>query len=486
MEGRNYIGIYISKYTATVVCLDSQSRDRKVAACFSVSVEESEGRNTEMLAGLIAQGCAEKIPGYQDCEVAVALDCAMFMQHKVHSAFNDIKQISQTIRFDTEEMLAADVSDFAIAFKIASSSQDGSELTVFTAQRKMLSEVIGALQSNNIDPVTIEPDVNCLSRLILKNYAPPETEQGGTLFAALSCRSGYFIVPKLSQAQKTSAMRTFLLGPYQDRNKLLAREIPLTTALLGGAKSINRLEVFDSIGSVNCQQLGEKLDVETRALDLVEIAGANTDRAANCDDIVDFAIAYGAALAHSEKAQNVNFRSDFMPYQGKKVRLQKTLKFLSISAAAFCLAVGLYFQMQLLQKNKYRSRLNDKLASQYSSVMLGKKLPAKNPAKELARELRRIKDVKSGQLSVTGKQSVSAKLTLLLDAFNKCAAQTKLQIDSISITAKNISVTGSTSSRKNTLKLFESIKKGKLQILQQNLDSKGGRDNFRISVMPRK
>jgi len=170
VDGQKYVGIYLSKDTATVVCLGSQGRDRKVLGCFSVSVEEAEGPDTyhgaTALAGLIARECAEKIPMYRDCEVAVALDCAMFMQHNVHSEFDDTKQIAATIRFDTEEALATDISDIAIAFKITSSDQAGSELAVFTAQRKILSDILLSLQSSNIDPVTIEPDINCLSRVI--------------------------------------------------------------------------------------------------------------------------------------------------------------------------------------------------------------------------------------------------------------------------------------------------------------------------------
>jgi hypothetical protein len=75
---------------------------------------------------------------------------------------------------------------------------------------------------------------------------------------------------------------------------------------------------------------------------------------------------------------------------------------------------------------------------------------------------------------------------MVLEAFNKCAAQTNLNIDSISITARTISITGDTSSRANTLQLFDAIRQSKLDILQQNLDAKGGRDNFSITVTPAK
>ncbi len=58
MESQNYLGIYISKDTATVVCLALIGRHEKVLGCFSVSVEEPEQAKLQVLAGLIARGCA--------------------------------------------------------------------------------------------------------------------------------------------------------------------------------------------------------------------------------------------------------------------------------------------------------------------------------------------------------------------------------------------------------------------------------------------
>ena len=479
MEGQHYLGIYLSKETATVVCLGLQGRDRNVLGCFSVSMEGQEERNQQVLARLIAEGCAERELEFS--EVAVALDCAMFMQHNVRSEFSEPKQIAATIRFDAEEAFSTDITDVAIAFKITSRDQSGSELTVFTAERKILSDVLLSLQSNNIDPVTIEPDINCLSRFILQNVSLPEDLY--SLFGMLSQRSGYFI--GFAGSQKTPAVRTFLVNPAQDRGDLLAREVPLTAALVGTGEPINYLRVFDSTDSVNYQQLSEKLGIEAASVDLAESAGTNPEVLADCADAVDFAIAYGAALAHLEKVQSVNFRNDFNPFQGKRVQLQKALKFASCSVSVLVLAVGLYFQLQLLHKNKYRSQLREKFEKQYSAVMLGEKPPAKSsPAKKLAGELRRIRDIEGGRLGATGEESMLAKLTLVLESFNKCASQTKLNVDKISITAKNIRIEGNTSSRSNTLKLFKAIK-DKLEILQYRYDLKGGRDNFTLTVVPK-
>ncbi|MCK4753398.1 MAG: hypothetical protein KAS75_08120 [Planctomycetes bacterium] len=476
MDGQNYLGIYLSETTATVVCIDSQSRDRKVLGCFSVSVEPSEEPNTQTLASLIAQGCDER--NLKFSEIAVALDCRMFMQHKIHSEFNDPKQIAATIRFDTEEAISSDISEVAIAFKIISSGDTGSDMIVFTAQRKALSEILLALQSNNIDPVNIEPDINCLSRFLLQSDTKNLSAESNPLFAMLSASNGYFIA--FDKSQQNQIERTFLINQTQNRSDLLAREIPITTVSANVEEPINCLKVFDSAESIDYTQLTERIGYEAASIDLV-----NAETLADCDNAVDFVIAYGAALAHSHKPQSVNFRDDFMPYQGKKVRLQKNLKILSISLAAFCLAIGLYFQMQLMQQNKYRGQLRKKFAKQYSAVMLGQKLPRKiNPLNKLRSEKKRIENAKSGQLSVTGEETISAKLTSVFQSFNEIAKQTNLNIDSISITTKSINIVGDTSSRSNTLKVFKAIKGSENS--QKRLQPKGGRDSFSITIVPEK
>jgi len=487
VEFQNYLGIYISKDTATVVCLALIGRHEKVLGCFSVSVEEQEQAKLQVLAGLIVRGCAERKLEFS--EVAVALDCAIFMQHSVHSKFTDPKKIAATVRFDTEEALATDITDIALAFEIALAGQAGSELTVFTAQRKILSEVLLSLQQYNLDPVTIEPDVNCLSRFIAAKASSAESQQPGTLFGILSGRNGYLIAPPVSTgagSQKASTARTFLVGPTQDRGALLTREVLVTTALVGGGEPINRLKVFDSAGTVDHQQLSEKLSIDADRIDLLA-AEAESRTTADCADTVDFAIAYGAALAHSEKGHRVDFRDDFSPFQGKKIKMQKALKFAAISVTGLLIFVGLYFQTQLFTINKYQRALSDRFAEDYSAVMLGQKPPGTTSAvRKLESELRRIRDAKKGLITIKGEKSISSKLTMVLTAFNKCAAQTSLNIKTISITARDIIIIGDTSSGQNTLKFFQAVRNNGLEISRENVGFKGGRDSFSITVVPRK
>ncbi len=486
MEPQNYLGIYISRDTATVVCLALIGRHGKVLGCFSVSVKEQEQASPQVLASLIAQGCTERNLGFS--EVSVALDCAMFMQHNVHSEFNDLKQIAATVRSDTEEALATDITNIALAFEITSSGQAGSESAVFTAQRKILSEILLSLQQYNLDPVTIEPDVNCLSRSIAAKASSAESQQAGTLFGILSHRNGYLIAPSVSTgsgSQKASTTRTFLVGPTQDRGALLAREVLVTTALVGGGEPINCLKVFDSAGAMDHRQLSEKLSIKTDGVDWLA-SEAESRTTADCADAVDFAIAYGAALAHLEKGRHVNFRDDFNPFQGKKIKLQKALKIAAICVTVLLITIGLHYQIQLFKENKVRRALSAKFAKDYSAVMLVPKPPDKAGAlRKLGSEKRRLEEAKKGLITIKGEKSISSKLTLVLTAFNKCAKQTNLNIKSVTFTARDIIITGDTSSRQNTQKFFNAVRNNGLEILRPSYDSKGGRDCFSITVVPK-
>jgi hypothetical protein len=283
-------------------------------------------------------------------------------------------------------------------------------------------------------------------------------------------------------------MRTFLAGPKRTRTEQLAREVCVTTALLENEEPVNCLRVFDSTGSVDYEQLSGRLGFEASGVDLAEASQTEPQSLADCPDTVEFAIAYGAALTHSGKPQSINFRSDFMPFQGKKRRLEKTLKLASISVTVLLLALGIYLQMPLFKINDYRSRLHKKFAKDYTAVMLGKPMPAKftDAVRRLGSVEKRIQDVQSGRFGATGEESVATKLTLVLEAFNKCAAPTNLRINKVSVTERNIRIEGDTSSRRGTQSLRKAIEANGLVILQDDVRTDARRDSFNLTVAPKK
>jgi hypothetical protein len=282
-------------------------------------------------------------------------------------------------------------------------------------------------------------------------------------------------------------MRTFLLSASQNRNEMLVKQVSMTTALLQAAGTINRLEIFDLADSVDCDDIAKKLTVQTNRIDIVGSAKLSAENLADCPDAVEFAIACGAAIAHLDLPNSSNFRSDFMPYQGRKLRLQQTIKFFAVAAVILMFALGLYGLMQALQFNKYRSQLRVKFTKEFSTVMFGEKIPdkSKDATKKIDTALRRIKETQKG-FSLTGEEAVAAKLGLVLQAFNKCAASTGLNIESVSVTDKAITLSGDTSSPDNTLKVFEALRQSNLNVLQQRISSDGGRSTFGVTVEPKK
>jgi hypothetical protein len=500
VDAKQTIGIYITANSATVSAA-SAGKDLQVAACFTVNIDTNLLESpdaAEKMTELIAQECSKRSIVLQDGSVAVALDSSMFMQHRVHSEFTDTKQIAQTVRFDTEEAVATDISELALAFHVASPAQGGSNLSVFTVGRKLLTGILSAFDKKNIDPVYIEPDIVCLSRFIAHNFAAsaaggpqadstqpsPHAGSAGSshskLFAVLSSSNGYLIVPPAAGRQ-SSVLRTFMVGSAQDRFALLRNQIMVTTAMLPQDEKLNSLAVFDSSGSIAAGRLAEALGVKSENIDLAaRMAGDNAEAAI---DKVSLAIATGAAIAFDDK-NRVDFRVDFSPYKGKQIRLEKNLKIISVCAVICLLALGILAQISLYNVNKPRKIKREEFNNNYRLVLPASKDVSgslKVAIKDLEGELRRLQKLKQG-LGDNGQKSVPDKLALLLRAFNASAEPAKLEIQSIDITVKTIRITGSTNGAGGTGSLREAIVQNNLKIDQEDLSYKGDRHNFSMTL----
>ncbi|MHC4757828.1 MAG: hypothetical protein ACYTE8_04160 [Planctomycetota bacterium] len=476
MESQKVLGIYLRKNTASAVCIETHDGKSSIADSFCVSTEDLEEQNIQVLINLIGEKIAEKRLLFS--ETAVALDCSLFIQHKIHSEFKDPKQIAQTMRFDAEEALARDVSDIAIAFKINSSNETGSELTIFTAEKNLLADIIASLQSNKMDPVTIEPDANCLKRFLSEKLGTSETE----LVAMLSKHNAYMVATGSSEDIQRTPARTFLLGIKKDRTQVLQREVPISAAILE-SENIDALRVCDSMNSLDLEVLKESLAIRVESIDLFEILGTDPDTNTADQDQIELALAYGAALAVLNKTTDtIDFRSDFLPYQAKKQKLQKAIRFLSVSCTILLFVAGAFVQIKWFQNNKPVKELQNKFNTQYAAIMGKEPERRRDPVRSLKSELVKVKSEKSGQLGIAGTESLTARLIRILLAFNNCAAQTNLNIDTLNITTKTITIAGSTSNRRNTLKLRNSLQKNSLQIVKDSLEEKGGRDNFRLTI----
>ena len=486
MESGNHLGIYWSKNKATVVCLAPPGRARKVLDCFSVVADGAE-QGQQALADRIVEACRQRKVKF--ASAAVALDCASFMQHTVHSEFRDPKRIAATIRFDTEEALGTDISEMAVSFRVTFGTEEGANLDVFTAQRSLLSDILLSLQSHGIDPVAVDPDVCCLARYLGQYAQTPDTPEQSTLYAMLAGNRGYLVA--VSGSGQASVLRTFLIGSTQERTGLLVREMLVTTALADAAHPVRQLCVFDAAGGVRIESLQEGTSLKVSACDPAGLAGAKPGDGGDSPNAVDLALACGAALAPAEKGDTVNLRSDHMPYLGKKRRQQNAVRLLSISVTILLLAVGVYFHSQLILVNKQREGLRDKLEADYLAVMPGEKKlpePMKKAVDDLEKTYRRLRAEKTGTGASQG--YVPDMLTLVFQGLNSCARQTDLNVSSIMITATTIVIVADTSSRQNTQNaikaLREIMKKEGVIVGPERVGGTSGRDTFTITAEPAK
>ncbi len=472
MQHQNCLGIYLAKDSATAVLLSGHGQKPAVLNCFRISTEP-DAEQIASLPSTIAQKVSAR--GFNVEQVSVAIDCTFFTQHNLHSEFTDQKQIASTIKFDAEDALATDATELAVAFEITNTDQAGSDITIYTSERPMLTDMLLDLQANNIDPIAMEPDIVCLARFLRQNLTLGDDEN--PLIVILSENSCYMI--NFSKSQKAPASRSFLLSTSQNKTNVLASQIPLTIASFKSDLPIDSLILAGRIENIDYDMLAERTALVVKTIDLPDTTHADKTLLADCPE-TDFAIAYGAALAVLPQAGKIDFRADFMPYAGKKLLMQKTLRVISVSLAILMIALGTYFQSQVFMNKKNVSRLREKIENEYSAAMYGKKPHKRRSiAKSLKDELTRVK-----KLRETGgdENSVPAKLTYILEAINSAPPKIDIKVNTLTISEKTMRIIGDTKSRSATLALFKSIKNHpKLKKSNENLEA-GSRDSFTVDL----
>ena len=185
MQSANQLGIYLRKDRATVVC---PGRPRTRADAGS-AVSPSAGAVGP--AGPIRPD-RSRLPGAEDPLRRSSRSHGLCRGHAAHGA--------QRIQRPQEdrghrplrhrgEVLATDVSDVAVSFRVASSDDEGAGLES-TAQRALLTEIIQSLQVHGIDPVAIDPDICCLSRYLVSHADGHKGAESSTLYGVLSDSRG--------------------------------------------------------------------------------------------------------------------------------------------------------------------------------------------------------------------------------------------------------------------------------------------------------
>ncbi len=481
MEQKNILGLYISQNSASAVLLAPRHTGAAVQGCFTVSVDPEKPAS---LGKLIRERIDQS--NLRFAEVCVCLDCALSTQHDVHSQFTDARQVHSTIKFDVEEALATDATNMVIAPCITDIDDTGSNVTVFCSDAKLLDDILGDMQAGNLDPMTIEPDIICLTRFIEQNFMLPEGSK--PLFALLGQNTCYIIAPPGSH--HGPVVRSFCTSPSQNPTELLTRELVITIASLNDSR-VNSIYIAGNIEQVDTNAINEKTQLDTHAISLGQIAKVNDDMLENCPDLCNFAAAFAAAAHSPGKIKRTDFRPNFSPYMGKRMVIQRTLRVLSVVAAVMLFSLGIQLQAGLSTKKQTVAQLREKLDTEYRAVMFGQPHTSRESYHgKLDRVLRGLS--KGTGIGTWDDNSVTSKLTFILHTFNDAMENARdkykneigLVITSMNISDRTMKIVGETNGRKETLALIDAIKKHeKLTKVSENLKSgTPNRDSFVINL----
>lgn len=471
MEENGSLGLYLSQDRAVAVWLSAGSESRVLhRMAIPFSEDEPETMALQAARSVMRQGFAFD-------EVFVAVDCGYYTQYVLQSEFDDYNQIAGTIKFDAEEAAATDAMNLAVTFEISGKNELGSEVTVFTADRQLMTDILLDVQEGGLDPTFIEPDAVCLVRAFAAiSYFSEDTQ---TAYIVLGRSSCYLFRPKRDAAP---VVRTFLIERGQDISSMLTREILLAVAASNEEDAVKTVTLVGNTDDVNIETLRQRTGVDVQ----VGNPAQKLDSSWVADDQMDsyeFMIAYGAALAVATRGHKADFRRDFMPYQGRKKMLEKSMKMISVSMTVLLLSLAIFFQLKAFRMKGYVDQLSQKALKEHKAVTYGKSpLRGQTVTSSLRRELGRAKSAAAGDVD---EGVVTAKLTFLFEAINKSPKNVDINIQQITTTERSMKIKGDTNSRSATLAFLDQIKKHpQLKVGPARYTSDGNRDAFEISIDP--
>jgi len=470
------LGLFLSRNKAVAVWVSSGS---EAAVLHTMNITPAEDEPSTMA---LQAARAVVRAGFEFDEAFIAIDCGYYTQYKLRSEFNDYNQVESTIKFDAEEAAATDAMNLAVAFDITGKNQIGSEVTVYTADRQLLTDILLDVQEGTLDPSLMEPDGVCLARAL--SHDPPMAGRTDTVFVVLSSSNCYMIQPQADFAPK---VRTFLIGAGQNITTTLSREIMLAAGSADPEHPLKSVVLMGCIDAIDRDWLAQRsgLEIGVQQPDKEMGRTASVQEGIGCHELM---IAYGAALAAKTRGHKTDFRRDFMPYQGRRKVLEGSLRVIAISVTILLVTIAVFFQLKAFRMNRETGKLQAKLISEYQAVTYGKTPPrGMSVLSSLNRELSRAKQMEAGMGGGDDK-SVPAKLTFFLDAVNKTPKNVDVNIRQITVTERSMKVVGDTNSRPATESLFNQVKNHpRITMNGETMRVSGdNRDAFQFNVEPKK
>jgi|GEM_PF-5579661 len=367
--------------------------------------------------------------GLAHLPVVLSLGCQHYHSLSHYSDFNDIKLIEQTLRFDIEGALFADVEDLTICFKALATDTAGTELMVYSAKRNELIKLHNELVKNDLDAlITVPAETGWL------NYLTGEiTRSHGANLAVGRSKSSIFIAI-FNESNELLLTRHTLCPMGQDGIALLKRELQRCVASLPNDTFLRRLYYHsDGFDEALMEVLSESLSLE-----LVSLSESSVSKA--------FSI--GCAIGWLDGRATPDFRKDNLMPETIVNERAFAMKGASASASLLFVTVLIVLSCFSYAYKALDSNADVRMKSAWKSVSSSKeRVPStRDIPKKMISKLREIKSENTRVVNKSLSSSISVCLYELIDILNKLPENLDMTLDRIAVKGAKIELTLTTGS----------------------------------------
>jgi len=495
MQGK-ITGIDITENQITAVQVKAGLKGYQVLACARVPVEDGElNEALESLSGSIVL----KSDTYL---VAIPGDRVSF--RNLSMPFKDVKKIRQALPFEMESMLPFQAEDLLIDFIMTPSPARG-EVLAASCNRGFISEYLGTLQRNRIDPDVLEIRCSALASWLLGQPGTPDHillleigEKNNTLVLCLNRRIALIRVFSSNYAPTIQSIpkgndTSDLEGPCPEElvacfNLVCATIRNTVHALASQRKTLPGPEklFFTGIGALYPKAeelLSQSLDMPAEQIDM-----SNDKKVRMGADIVkDWspALMNGAlslALRNTRKEQGFNFRRE--EFERKK-------RYFGLKKAAPKIAVFLFLILSFLAADividYYTLKKEYKILSREITSVFKQTLPEVVRIVDPVQQLRvKIKELKKSTSLRPETSTNKEVLDLLKEISQRIPKSLNVHINRMVIDTETVRISGKTGAFNQVDRIKNNLEPSPnfsgVTISSANLDRTGKGVRFEIRI----
>jgi general secretion pathway protein L len=492
----NITGIDVSTEHVTAVQTASGLKGRRIRACMQVPLDSGG------LEGAL-RTLAESMDLRNDtCIVTVPEDHVSF--RNVPMPFTDVKKVRQALPFEVESMLPYPVEDLVFDF-VMTDSRSGGGVLAASVRKDDISDYLGALQSNGIDPEVLEVRGSPLASWLLNQAGTPDNillldvgEKRHTLVLCLGRRMA--LIRSFVAIEAPSAVSARADGGADDRMDLSQEDIDPFFRPLCAAVHHTMHAFISSAGTAERPEklffTGERVqaplsaDLLTRFLDMpAEPIDVSQDKRVRMEGgiVRDWspAVMNGAlslALRNSGRELGFNLRRDEFGPERQYLQIRK-----AVPRVAIFLFLILSFLAADMIIDTYSLKKEYRALDREITAIFRETLPQTTRIIDPVQQLRvKVAEMKRSSISRPAGSPKNTILDLLQEISSRIPSSVRVQVHRMVVDPETVRISGRTDAFNEVDKIKNELATAKLfgavNISSANLDRTGNKVQFEITI----